>query len=248
MMSTKTAINFLSMHGSLAVVLAAFFTGVIGPLSVLIVQYLINKKEKLNKSDVLDIKKSIKESESIQNHLNQVRKMIQADRLSVKIFHNGGKNVLGKSLEKVSTLYESAAPGIEREMLSFQNIPVAFFSNCFIDMEKNKEIRFEDINKYCDDTEKRNESCGVCPYYSTSRCEFAQVIKQMGVLSAYFYPIFSFDNKFIGFINACYIRNQKVLTEEEKDILQKEAEKLGGFLDHREIPKDKVLSQSDYSV
>jgi hypothetical protein len=248
MTNTKTTINFLSMHSSIAVVLAAFFSGVIGPLSVLIVQYFIRKKENKKDNYLLDIKKSIEKSEAIQNRLNQIRKTIQADRLSVKIFHNGGKNVLGKSLEKVSTLYESAAPGIEREMFTFQDIPVAFFSHCFMDMEKNKEIRFEDIDQQCSNSENHNELCGICPYLNHTRCEFVQILKQMGVLSAYFYPIFSFDNKFVGFLNAHYIRNKKVISEEEKNILQKEAEKLGGFLDHREIPKNKILKNNEYHI
>ena len=76
----------------------AFLTGVLGPVSLLYIKHILNKKKK---TDI--VAEALEMGEVVSNKIEDIKNGIKADRVWVTQFHNGGHFYpTGKSITKFS--------------------------------------------------------------------------------------------------------------------------------------------------
>ena len=86
--------------------IAAFLTGVVGPVFYLVIQKYL-QKEKNKSRDI--VKENITSVSLISNELDEIREEFVGDRVWISQFHNGGNFYpTGKSIQKFSIFYEVA--------------------------------------------------------------------------------------------------------------------------------------------
>jgi hypothetical protein len=122
-------------------VIVAFITGVFGPVSVLFIKNLMDKRKK--KPDM--VKETLRVSELVNHKIDHIREEFHADRVWVTQFHNGGNFYpTGKSIAKFSIMYETVNPGISSVQTNFHNIPVNLFSKSINELLNNDIIEIPD--------------------------------------------------------------------------------------------------------
>jgi hypothetical protein len=79
---------------------------------------------------------------AVQELLTSLRFQLNADRVQLAQFHNGGKFLEGSPMKRFSVTHESCRPGISMESVNLHNILVSLFW-CLISMlkESNSKIR-----------------------------------------------------------------------------------------------------------
>jgi hypothetical protein len=124
------------MLGAIAI---AVITTLIGPV---VVEYV---KTKLSKDPKDPIRRELEYSSIINDELESIREMLDADRCWVTMYHNGGHFLHGKkSMQKFSVMFETSAPGVSGIGMIFNNIPVSLFSRATEEIIKNKHIYIKD--------------------------------------------------------------------------------------------------------
>ena len=123
--------HFMEIFGS---VLVALITALFGPVAILWV------KKKLTKpKDELEIE--LYSTEKITTEIEEVLKKLDADRVWITQFHNGGHFLhSNKSMQKFSVVYEVDAAGVLPVSTIFTNIPISLYSRCFSEMLTTKFI------------------------------------------------------------------------------------------------------------
>jgi hypothetical protein len=190
-------------------IIAAFFTGILGPILVLIVK---NKLTPKKKPDI--IKECLKESELIQTKLEHIREEFNVDRIYIDQFHNGGNFYpTGKSMAKFSVMYEvvnSSALSIQNGL---QNIPVNLFSRSINHLLENNVIEIPD---YKDET------------IATFGLKY--IAEDFNCKSSYHFAIKSIDEKFIGILSLDFTKKKMKLDTETVNKIKTYAASLGGVL------------------
>jgi hypothetical protein len=191
-------------------VIVAFITGVFGPVSVLFIKNLMDKRKK--KPDM--VKETLRVSELVNHKIDHIREEFHADRVWVTQFHNGGNFYpTGKSIAKFSIMYETVNPGISSVQTNFHNIPVNLFSKSINELLNNDVIEIADFK---DDT------------ISTFGLKY--IAEDTGCKSEYLFAIKTIDDKFIGSLGVEYTKRKKKLDIESINHLQIHASSLGGVL------------------
>lgn len=75
---------------------------------------------------------------TIHEMLTSLRLQLNADRVQIAQFHNGGKFLEGTPMKKFSVTYESCGPGVSMEYSNLQNILTSLFW-CLIDIVKEND-------------------------------------------------------------------------------------------------------------
>lgn len=193
--------------------IAAFLSGVVGPVLYLIIEKYYSDKRKSKKDP---IRESLKETQEITTILEQIQEEFNADRVWVSQFHNGGNFYpTGKSIQKFSIFYEITKPGISAVAHIFSNIPCSLYPKAFDHMLREKSIFIPD---YTDPT--------VATVGLKSSGEAA------GNKSSYMLPIFCVEGKYIGTLGMDYVTKKKRLTKDEWEHFQILNGKLSGYLSH----------------
>ena len=191
--------------------IAAFLTGVVGPVLYLVIQkYLL--KEKHKKRDV--VKENITSVSLISNELEEIREEFKGDRVWIAQFHNGGNFYpTGKSIQKFSIFYEVNKAGVSAIAHTFNNIPCSLYPKTFEHMMEGKGIF---INDYSD---KKVPTYGL-----------KGAAESVGTKSTYIIPLFTLDEKYIGNIGVDFVSKKKRLTKDEWEHLQIKANRIAGYL------------------
>jgi len=193
-------------------VLVPILTAIIGVGGTLVAiwlkHYLNANKEK---NDCI-IDRTVKEDTEIITRLEEIKGEVDADRISIFSFHNGGEYYSGKSMQKLSCSYEVVNPGVSRTQLLAQNIPVSACLGTLQSLMENKEF-------HCTDVENN---------YPESACKYQ--LLDSGVKSTYQYAIFNLERKAIGILRADFVSDTNELTELEEKTLKYSAIKLSGYL------------------
>ena len=103
-------------------IIIALITTLLAPL---VVEWF---KVKLSKPKPDPLNEAIKHNESVNHQLELVIEELQADRIWIAMFHNGGHFYpTGKSIQKFSIFHERTNLDTDSIMDTFQNIPVSLF-------------------------------------------------------------------------------------------------------------------------
>jgi hypothetical protein len=191
-------------------VIVAFITGVLGPITLLYVKSILDKRKV--KPDM--VTEALKVSELITSKIDHIKDEFKADRVWVTQFHNGGHFYpTGKSMAKFSIIYESVNTGVSSVQTGFQNIPVNLFSKSINELLENDVIEIPD---YKDET------------IATYGLKYAA--EESGCKSSYLFSVKTIDDKFIGTLGLDFTKRKTKLDIESINHLQVHATSIGGVL------------------
>ena len=191
-------------------IVIAFISGVIGPIGVLYLKHLLDKRKV--KPDM--VKDTLRVSELVTTKIEHIKDEFKADRVWITQFHNGGNFYpTGKSMAKFSIMYETVNPGISSVQSNFHNIPVNLFSKSINELLSNESI---EISDYKDET------------IATFGLKY--IAEDTGCKSGYLFAIKTIDDKFIGCLGLDYTKRKTKLDEDSIKHLQVYATSLGGVL------------------
>ena len=193
-----------------ASIAVAFISGVLGPILLLYIKHLLDKKKV--KPDM--VKETLKVSELVTTKIEHIKEEFDADRVWITQFHNGGNFYpTGKSMAKFSIMYETVHPGVASVQSNFYNIPVNLFSKSINELLSNDVIQIFD---YKDD--------------SIATFGLKYIAEDTNCKSGYLFAIKTIDDKFIGTLGLDYTKRKKKLDMESINHLQVHASALGGVL------------------
>ena len=191
-------------------IIIAFVTGVFGPLLVIYIKHILDKR-KIKPDMVMD---TLRVSELINSKIEHIKEEFEADRVWVSQFHNGGNFYpTGKSIAKFSIMYETVGQYAQSVQTNFKNIPVNLFSKSINELLNNDAIGISDYT---------NEEI---PTFGLK-----YVAEETGCKSSYLFAIKTIEDKFIGVLSVDYTKDKKDLTFEEVTHLQVHASSIGGVL------------------
>lgn len=191
-------------------VIVAFITGVLGPISVLLVKKILDKRK--GKPDI--IRDTLKEGELVQTKLEHIREEYSADRVWIAQFHNGGNYYpTGKSMAKFTIVYEVVNVGVSSIQSNFQSIPVNLFSKSINQLLENDMIIIPDFK---DET--------------TATYGLKYIAEDTGCKSGYLFAIKSIDDKFVGIFGLDFTKKKVKLSDEDINHILVSASSLGGVL------------------
>jgi hypothetical protein len=190
-------------------IVTAFITGLLGPVLVVVTKKLLEKKEKPDM-----VKDTLQMSELVVSKIEKIREELDADRVWITQFHNGGHYYpTGKSIAKFSMLYETVGVGVSSVQSNFQNIPVNLFSKSIIELLSNDIISISDFK---DET------------IATFGLKY--IAEDTGCKSGYIFSIKTIDGKFIGSLGVDFTKNTVELNDDDILHLSNYATSIGGVL------------------
>lgn len=193
-----------------ATIVVAFITGVLGPITVMYIKYLLDKRKK--KPDM--VMDTLRVSELINQKIDHIKDEFKADRVWISQFHNGGNFYpTGRSMAKFSIMYESVSQNAISVQSNFKNIPVNLFSRSINELLHNDVIEIADFK---DET------------IATHGLKY--VAEETGCKSAYLFAIKSLEDKFIGILAIDYTKRKTTLDMDSINHLQNHASSIGGVL------------------
>jgi hypothetical protein len=191
-------------------IIIAFVTGVFGPLLVIYIKHILDKR-KIKPDMVMD---TLRVSELINSKIEHIKEEFDADRVWVSQFHNGGNFYpTGKSMAKFSIMYETVGQYAQSVQTNFKNIPVNLFSKSINELLNNDAIEISDYT---------NEEI---PTFGLK-----YIAEETGCKSSYLFAIKTIEDKFIGVLSVDYVKDKKDLNVEEITHLQVHASSIGGVL------------------
>ena len=191
-------------------IIIAFVTGVFGPLSIIYIKHILDKR-KVKPDMVMD---TLRVSELINSKIEHIKEEFDADRVWVSQFHNGGNFYpTGKSMAKFSIMYETVGQYAQSVQTNFKNIPVNLFSKSINELLNNDAIEISDYSN------KEIPTFGL-----------KYIAEETGCKSSYLFAIKTIEDKFIGVLSVDYVKDKKDLTFEEVTHLQVHASSIGGVL------------------
>jgi hypothetical protein len=191
-------------------IVIAFISGVVGPIGVLYLKHLLDKRKV--KPDM--VKETLRVSELVTAKIEHIKDEFDADRVWITQFHNGGNFYpTGKSMAKFSIMYETVNHGVSSVQTNFHNIPVNLFSKSINELLTNDIIEIPD---YKDD--------------SIATFGLKYIAEDTNCKSGYLFAIKTIDDKFIGTLGLEYTKRKKKLDMESINHLQVHATSLGGVL------------------
>ena len=195
---------------NLTEIIIAFITGVLGPVTILLIKNYFDKRKQ--KPDM--VRETLKVSELVNQKIEHIKDEFNADRVWVTQFHNGGNFYpTGKSMAKFSIIYETVHPGVTSVQTNFHNIPVNLFSKSI------NELLVNDVIEIPDYKDEKIATFGL-----------KYIAEDTGCKSGYLFAIKTIDEKFIGTLGLDFTKKKVKLDVESINHLQVHATSLGGVL------------------
>jgi hypothetical protein len=150
----------------------------------------------------------------ILDEISEIRDMLDADRIWICQFHNGGHFLhTNKSIQKFSITYEDTKPGIASVINLFTDIPLSLYSRSMNHIMENKYLWISDFK---DET--------------TPTHGLKSAAEATGTNASYVIGLFDIvTDKCIGTMGIDY-REKKKLTQTQKDFLIERGSRLAGYL------------------
>jgi len=188
----------------------AFITGVISPITVMLVKNWLDKNKK--KHD--PVAETLMVSELVTHKMDEIREGVKGDRVWVTQFHNGGHFYpTGKSITKFSIIYETVSVEVNSIQSNLQNIPVNLFSKALNELVTNDVIEIPDFK---DET---------IPTYGLK-----YIAEENGCKSGYLFAIKTIDDRFIGVLGIDFTKKKVKLDDDVINNIMIQVSSLGGVL------------------
>jgi hypothetical protein len=191
--------------------IAAFLTGVVGPIAYFFVNNHLAKQKDKGRDKV---KETITDSNLITDELEEMREEFKCDRVWISQFHNGGNFYpTGKSIQKFSIFYEVTKAGVSSVSHTFNNIPCSLYPKAFEHMMEGKGIFIPNFQD---------------PKVATYGLKGAA--ESVGTKSSFLVPMFTLDDKYIGNIGIDYVGKRKKMTKDDWEHFQIKAGRIAGYI------------------
>ena len=195
---------------SIAAIIIAFISGVIGPIAVMYIKHLLEDRKP--KPDM--VTEALRVSELVTAKIDHIKEEFNSDRVWITQFHNGGNFYpTGKSIAKFSIIYETVNSNANSIQGNLRNIPVNLFSRSINELLNNDVIEIPDFK---DET--------------VATFGLRYIAEETGCKSGYLFAIKTIDDKFIGVLGVDYTKRKTRLDMEAINHLQVNASSLGGVL------------------
>lgn len=150
----------------------------------------------------------------ITEEIVTIREFLDADRIWVEQFHNGGHFLQSnKSIQKFSITYEDTKPGVSSVLTLFKDVPLSLYSKSMNEIMKHGHIYIPD---YSDNS---IETFGL-----------SSAANATGTMSSYSVGLFDIStDKCMGILGVDY-REKKRLNNDQKDYLIDKSNRLSGYL------------------
>jgi hypothetical protein len=190
-------------------IIIAFITGVISPVTILLVKNWLDKRKKPDM-----VTETLKVSEIVYSKIDDIREEMGANRVWITQFHNGGNFYpTGKSMAKFSIMYEVVSENTHSIQANFKNMAVNLFSRSINQLYHHDYIAIPD---YKDVTVA---TFGLKDIAESANCK-----------SGYLFAIKNIDGKFIGTLGIDYTEDLKTLTNDQITHMLIHASSIGGVL------------------
>ncbi len=179
------------------------FAGITAATIIFLKYYLNNKKcyDPVTAQNNVD--------ENVMTAIEYIQQELDADRVIIQEFHNGGKYFSGNSQQKLSVTYEFCKKGVSSVFRRFQNVRVSALSNIL------KHSITNQIHVNLDD----------------EKCAYSYDLQTNGTTNAVFTILKTLTNKNIGLLSIHYVnRSKKNLTEKQKDMIDRQKRIISGYL------------------
>lgn len=171
------------------------------------------KKDKVDSHNLNTYAKNAGKTQQLIYHLLNE---LEADRVSIFEFHNGGKTLSGIDFNKYSNTFEAINLGIESKFAEYQNIPISLDFMCSKLLAEKNIIHIPDI-----ETLKNDDKT----IYNT--------LKTKGILSYYSRLLEDYDFKPSGIITVEYYNNKKSLDKDDEQLLLETSFKIAGLITNK---------------
>ena len=193
----------------LGMVLVAVITALVGPAGL---EYVKVKLSKPISKDI--VRDDIERNLVIFDEISEIRDMLDADRIWICQFHNGGHFLhTNKSIQKFSITYEDTKPGIGSVIHLFTDIPLSLYSRSMNHIMENKHLWIPDF---------KDEEIATCGLKSAAEATGTNATYAVGLFDIV-------TDKCIGTMGVDY-REKKRLTQTQKDFLVERGSRLAGYL------------------
>ena len=150
-------------------------------------------------------------NEDVYKALEYTLKQLDADRVVVYEFHNGDVYYSGSSQQKFSNTYEVLSEGVSSEIKNQQNLRVSSFNRFIKPLIDNDEYHFGEINNI--------DNVGIKEFF-----------EDQGTKSTFCVPIKLLTGKIIGILGIDYVKQPKLITENEKKFVKNQSSIISGYL------------------
>ena len=173
--------------------LVTTISAVVGPIVVAKYKhYLYNRSKKDD-----PVVSSIKSNMLVEEQLEQLKDELDACRIWISQFHNGGNFYpTGKSIQKFTIFHEITKPGVKSISNIYKNIPVALFTKPFMHMYENGEILVSNYSK--------DDNFGLSTFADGTDAK-----------SSYMFALKSINDEFIGTLGIEYCNRVKNLNDDQ---------------------------------
>ena len=187
-------------------ILITIITAIVGP--ILVEKY----KKYLNRNKDSEFVKTIKANAVIGDELENLQLSLNADRIWISQFHNGGNFYpTGKSIQKISITYEFVKPKQQGIRDIFKNIPVSLFTKSIMKLYESGEILLPSYNVKND----------------FGLRSFAE---NLGAKSSYIFALKSLKGDFIGSIGIEWCSRRRLLNKIDIEALRNKSVSIGSLL------------------
>lgn len=162
------------------------------------------------------VKENIKTDVLIADKLEEISVSFHTSRIWICQFHNGGYYPTGKSMQKLSMIYEisNSSNSIQQQ---FQSIPTGIFSKALNYLSDGNIISITDF--------EIDDAFGLDAFGN-----------QIDAESTYIFPLITIDSKFIGFVGLSF-NEIRPLSNIEKNGIEIEVNSIAGVLRAEQIKK-----------
>jgi hypothetical protein len=194
--------------GMLGAVIVAIISTIIGPT---IMEY-VKQKFRKKKGDI--VKNDLEKNVVIHQELTSILEDLNADRVWITQFHNGGHFLLSnKSIQKFSMTYEITKTGVIPASSILKDIPISLYSRAMSEILNDGHIfvsNFDDpnIESYC----LRNAA-----YATNTKASY--IVSLTDIVT----------DRCIGTVGVDYLQKKELTKEEEEELFEK-SHRIAGYL------------------
>ena len=198
------------MIETLGIVLVAVITSIVGPILVTRVKQRLETKKRL----VDPIEHEQQHCSVISEEIEEVRKLLNADRAWILLYHNGGHFLTNeKSMKKFSMMFETCKEENDSVSSTFTNIPVSLYPHSTRELLLNKQIHVKDFND---------------PKVATYGLKGSAM--SAGTRSSYVTALFDIKTDYMLGSFGVDFKKKKALTKDQLKELNDRSQRIAGFL------------------
>lgn len=178
-------------------------------LGAVAVAWLTIRYSRRNKCD--PIREDAAQSVNVYAALEYTISELNADRVYVLQFHNGGHYYSGRGQQKFSCTHEVVEEGISTEHLNSQDHRISTCHSYIQELIEGEKFSYADVNEIKDSG-------------------FLRILDHKGVKSILNVPIKTLNGKMIGILGVDYVKHSNNVKEDQYQFIKRQSRIIAGYL------------------